>query len=348
MTYALILAEGKLKTSDAKTAHGLLRKSLRWHIVGVIDSENAGLDAADVVPGIKRGVKIYASLEQALAEHPEVTSLIVGVATSGGRLPPGYRGIIKEALKRGLKVISGLHEFLSDDEEFREIAERSGAEIVDVRKIFRDMRVFYSGKIKEVKARKIVVLGTDACIGKRTVAWMIVDELNRRGVKAVFVGTGQTAWMQGARYGIVLDAMINDFVTGGLEHEIWRAYVNERPDFIVVPGQGSLLHPVFPGSYEIVNLLSPDAVVLQHAPGRKHLEDFPEYPMPSLEKYVTLIELITGKKPLAITLNTENLSDAEAREWARRIESRFGVVSCVPLIDGVSRVVDELLRLGEK
>lgn len=345
MRSAVILAEGKLKTSDAKTAHGLLRKSLRWRIVGVIDGSAADSDAADIVPGIRRGIKVYATLNEALREHPEVTDLVIGVATSGGRLPSSYRRVIREALKRGLNVVSGLHEFLSDDEEFRELAKRSGAEIIDVRKLFRDMRIFYSGKIREVKARRVVVLGTDACIGKRTVAWMIVDELNRRGKKAVFVGTGQTAWMQGARYGIVLDAMINDFITGGLEHEVWRAWVEEKPEFIVVPGQGALLHPVFPGSFEIVNLLSPNAVVLQHAPGRRHLEDFPEYPMPSLDKYVTLIELMTGKKPAAVTLNTENLTEGEARDWAGRIEARFGVACCVPLIEGVSRVVDELLKV---
>jgi len=344
LEHALILAEGKLATSDAKTAHGLLRKSLRWRIVGVIDSGFAGRDASEVVPGVEPGVRVYGSLEEALRHHPEAKVLVVGVATSGGRLPPGYRDVVRMALERGLSVVSGLHEFLSDDPELRALADGNGARIIDVRKIFREMRYFYDGRIKEVKARKVVVLGTDACIGKRTVAWMIVDELNRRGRKAVFVGTGQTAWMQGAKYGIVLDAMVNDFIPGGLEHEVWRAYVEEKPDFIVVPGQGSLLHPVFPGSYEIINLLSPEAVILQHAPGRKHLDDFPEFPMPSLEKYVALIEIITGRKPAAVTLNTEGLSEEEVRKWVRRVEDRFGVVCCAPLFDGVGRVVDRLLQ----
>ncbi|MEM0269192.1 MAG: NAD-dependent epimerase/dehydratase family protein, partial [Candidatus Korarchaeum sp.] len=189
---------------------------------------------------------------------------------------------------------------------------------------------------------RIVVLGTDACIGKRTTAWMLADELNGRGIKAVFIGTGQTAWMQGAKYGIVLDAMINDFITGGLEHEVWRAYVEERPDVIIVPGQGAMLHPAFPGSFEIVNLLSPQAVILQHAPGRKHLEDFPEFPMPPLEKYIRLVELMTDRKPVAITVNTEGMSPEEVEMYIEEVERKYGIVACAPLMHGVSKIADLL------
>jgi uncharacterized NAD-dependent epimerase/dehydratase family protein len=150
--------------------------------------------------------------------------------------------------------------------------------------------------------------------------------------------------MQGAKYGIVLDAMINDFIPGGLEHEVWRAYVEERPKVIVVPGQGSLLHPAFPGSFEIVNLLTPNAIVLQHAPGRKHLEDFPEFPMPPLEKYIRLIEVMTDKKPLAITINTEGMSEEAVESYVKEVEAKYGIVACAPLIHGVGRVVDAIAK----
>lgn len=348
MEEAVVLAEGLYLSSDGKTAHGLVRKSLRYRIVGVIDSGLAGRDAGEVLDGVRRGIKIYRDLEEALGENPSATNLIVGVATSGGMLPRAYRQVIREALERGLNIISGLHEFLSDDPEFSEIAKRTGARIIDVRKIYQGMRIFYSGKIKDVKALKVVVLGTDSCIGKRTTAWMLVDELNGMGIRATFVGTGQTAWMQGARYGIVLDAMINDFIPGGLEHEVWRAYREERPDVIVVPGQGSLLHPVFPGSYEILNLLSPEVVILQHAPGRKHLEDFPEYPMPPLEKYVRLIELINGIKPFAIALNTEGMSTEEVDSYIRETERVLGIPTLAPLLHGMRPVAELIKRTLEE
>lgn len=344
MVDAIILAEGKYATSDAKTAHGLVRKSLRYRIVGVIDSRHAGMDAGEVLDGRRRGIKIYGSLEEALDENPNARVLIVGVAVAGGKLPQEYRGFIREAMMRGLSIVSGLHEFLSDDPEFSKLSRELGVEIIDVRKIYQQMKIFYSGKIREVDSLKVVVLGTDACIGKRTTAWMLVDELNNRGIKAVFVGTGQTAWMQGAKFGIVLDAMINDFITGGLEHEVWRAYVEERPEVIVVPGQGAMLHPAFPGSFEIVNLLSPQAVVLQHAPGRKHLEDFPEFPMPPLEKYISLIELMTGRKPVAITVNTEGMNRGEVEKYIEEVEGKLGIPACAPIIHGVGKVAELIAR----
>ncbi|AKG38250.1 hypothetical protein MA03_01685 [Infirmifilum uzonense] len=348
---AIILSEGLYASTDGKTAHGLVRKSLRFKIVGVIDSTLAGRDAGEVLDGKPRGIKIYASLEDALGEHPDAKYLIIGVATPGGKLPTLYREIIKKAIQRRLSIVNGLHEFLSDDQEISLLAKIYGVELIDVRKIFYNTRIFYTGKIREVKALKIVVIGTDSAIGKRTVAHLIADELNRRGVKAVFIGTGQTAWMQGARYVFVLDSLINDFIPGVLEDVVWRAYIEENPKAIVVPGQGALLHPVFPGSYEILNLLKPEVIILQHAPGRKTLDGYPEYPMPPLEKYFKLVELITDRKIFALTINTENLSIDEARRIASELEEKYKIPVLIPLVDGVGRIVDLIMKhypqLGE-
>ena len=341
---AIILAEGLYSSTDGKTAHGLVRKSLRYKIVGVIDSTLAGKDAGEVLDGVRRGIKIYSSLEEALKENPDAKYLIIGVATPGGKLPFLYREIVKKAIENGLSIVNGLHEFLSEDPEIGQLAKARGVEIIDVRKIFYNTRIFYTGKIREVKALKIVVIGTDSAIGKRTVAHMIADELNRRSIKAVFIGTGQTAWMQGARYVFVLDSLINDFIPGVLEDVVWRAYTEERPSAIVIPGQGSLLHPVFPGSYEILNLLKPEIVILQHAPGRKTLDGFPEYPMPPLEKYFRLVELLIDRPVFAVTLNTENLTLDEVRRKALELEREYKVPVVVPLVDGVGRIVDLIVE----
>ncbi|MEM0093777.1 MAG: DUF1611 domain-containing protein [Thermofilum sp.] len=341
---AVILAEGLFATTDGKTAHGLLRRSEKYRIVGVIDSTLAGRDAGEVLDGRRRGVRIYATLEEALKEHRGVKWLIVGVATPGGRLPEEYRRIVREAIEKGLGVVSGLHEFISDDPELSKLARERGVQIIDVRKIYYSMRVFYTGRIKEVKALKAVVVGTDSAVGKRTVAWMLADELNARGVKTVFIGTGQTAWMQGAKYVFVLDSVINDFVTGVLEDTVYRAYIEEKPRAIVVPGQGSLLHPVFPGSYEILNLLRPEVTILQHAPARKHFDGFPEYPIPPLEKYLQLIEIITGRPAFAITMNAEGMTEEEALRTREKLESEYGLPVVIPLREGVGRIADLMIE----
>ena len=81
---------------------------------------------------------------------------------------------------------------------------------------------------------------------------LLVDALNARGDSAELVGTGQTSWMQGVRYGIVLDSLINDFVAGEIEHAVWSAWTEQAPDVIVIEGQGSLMNPAYPGGFELL------------------------------------------------------------------------------------------------
>ncbi len=344
MDEAVVLTEGFFKSTDAKTAHGLIRHSYRYKIVGIIDSSFAGKDAGELLDGIKRDIKIYTSLQDALNENPNVRYLIVGVSTAGGKLPDNYRLIIKNAIEERLNIVSGLHEYISDDLELLELAGKMGVRLIDVRKIYNGMKIFYSGKIHEVKSFKIVVLGTDAAVGKRTLAWMLANKLNEIGLRTILIGTGQTSWIQGAKYGIVLDAMINDFITGGLEHEIWRAYINEKPDVIIIPSQGSLIHPVFPAGLEIISIVKPDFTVLIHAPHRKHYEDFPEYLMPRIEKHLKLIKLLTDKKVGAVAINNEGLSACETLEIERKYEDKYGIPTCTPLIDGVDKIVYEVKK----
>ncbi len=270
---ALILAEGRYKTSDGKTAHGLVRYSKRFRIVGVIDSTLAGLDAGgEVLDGRRRGgIPIYATLEEALSENPNAKWLIIGVATPGGKLPDDYKETVVEAIRNGLGVVNGLHHFLSDDPYLKHLARRYGVGIIDVRKIFYNTRIPFTGRINDVKAIKVAVLGTDAAIGKRTVAIMLHESFRRLGLRSVFIAMGQTGWMQGFKYAIVTDSIIDDFVSGAIEDVFYRAWVEERPDVIVTHGEGSLLHPAFPGGFDLMAAARPDFVVLQHAPPREKL-----------------------------------------------------------------------------
>ena len=66
-------------------------------------------------------------------------------------------------------------------------------------------------------------LGTDCAIGKRTTAKILTQALRDHGLKAVMVGTGQTGLMQGARYGVALDAVPTQFCAGELEATILEA-----------------------------------------------------------------------------------------------------------------------------
>jgi uncharacterized NAD-dependent epimerase/dehydratase family protein len=216
---AIVYCQGCFATTNGKTAHGLVRFTRRYRVLAVLDSTLAGRDAREVLDGKPGGIPILSTLADALRMAWQTgvaaSHFVVGLAPDGGRLPPAARSDVADALQAGLHVDSGLHDFLGDDPALAALARAKGLKIRDIRKPPpRDRLHFFSGKIADVKSLKLAVLGTDSAVGKRTTAWLLVDALTRAGLTAELIGTGQTAWMQGARYGIMLDALVNDFVSG--------------------------------------------------------------------------------------------------------------------------------------
>jgi uncharacterized NAD-dependent epimerase/dehydratase family protein len=189
---------------------------------------------------------------------------------------------------------------------------------------------------------KVAVLGTDSAVGKRTTAWLLVDALARSGFSAELVGTGQTAWMQGARYSIILDSLINDFLSGEIEHAVWSAWNDARPDAIVIEGQGSLMNPAYPGGYEILAAGRPDVVLMQHAPARREYDGFPGYPLHPLETQIRAVELVSGKPVVAVTVNHEGLAPADVPRECERITRSTGLPACDVLLDGADALVEVL------
>jgi uncharacterized NAD-dependent epimerase/dehydratase family protein len=170
---------------------------------------------------------------------------------------------------------------------------------------------------------------------------LLLDALEARGICTEFVGTGQTAWLQGARYGIVLDSLVNDFVTGELEHAVWRAWQETRAHVIILEGQGSLMHPAFPGGLEILAATRPNAVVLQHAPERKEYEGASGYAIHLLEKQIEAVELISEKPVLAVTINHEGLLLSQVSSVCASIAKRIHR----PVFDVLYNTADKLAEL---
>ena len=237
---ALVYADSAFNTPNGKTAHGLVRFTERYEIVGVLDHRYAGQDAGMVLDNKFYNIPVFRDLQEAIKEtgpenKPE--TLVIGLAPDGGRLPPEAKKTIKIALELGMNVDSGLHDFLYKDVELMAIAERNNCRVRDIRRTpDRDKLHFFTGKIEEVDCLKIALLGTDSAIGKRTTAWIIVHAFRKAGMKAEMAGTGQTAWMQGANYCMIMDSCINDFVSGEIEHAVYEAWKNESPDLIVIDG----------------------------------------------------------------------------------------------------------------
>lgn len=343
---ALVLCEKAFLTTCGKTAHGLVRYTERYQILGVIDSQLAGRDAGEVLDGKIRQIPIYFSLEQALkrcAIKPEY--LVIGLAPDGGRLPHEYRPIIVQAIKAGLNIDSGLHEFLSEDPVFSELAEQNGVQIRDVRKPpARSELHFFSGEITKVRAIRIAILGTDSAVGKRTVAILLNQALVKQGIKSLIIGTGQTSWFQGVRYGLMLDSLVNDFVSGEIEHAIIRAWQQEQPKIMLLEGQGNITHPAYPGGFELIAAARPHAVILQHAPARQHYDGMPDLPIGSLDREIKIIELLSQKKILALTLNHEQLNDEQLNQKVKEYEQRYQVPCCDVLKHGCNKLVTAILN----
>ena len=105
-----ILAEGRFASRSAKTAHGLIRYG-KDEVVAVMDSTLAGERVADVLPDLRRDAPIVRTLEGALELSP--TSVLVGLAPAGGRLPEEWMETLRAAADAGLEIVSGLHQRLA-------------------------------------------------------------------------------------------------------------------------------------------------------------------------------------------------------------------------------------------
>lgn len=350
---AIVYCEGHFGALDGKTANGLVRHSQKYRIRAVIDSRQAGLDAGQVLDELSNGIPICRDLDNAVSTTGTLPDyFIFGLAPASGMLSNAERGVVLHAIGLGMNIVSGLHEFLNDDAEIAAAAAARQVTILDVRRPRpkKFLRVF-SGRIAEVTCPRIAILGTDCAIGKRTTAVILNRLLNQRGIKSVMIGTGQTGLMQGARHGIALDAVPSQFCCGELEATIVEAFEAEAPDVMIVEGQGALSHPAYSTSSFILRGSCPDAVILQHAPGRKGRCDFEDMPMPTVASEIALIQAFSDTEVIGVTVNHENLSTAQADNFATQYEQQLGIIATDPLVQPgrlLEMVLSAFPQFGEK
>lgn len=347
METAIILTAGLLDTGDAKTAHGLIRTSERYRIVGVVDDRHAGRDAGQVVDGAPRNIPVVATIEEAMAFRP--AWCIVGVATMGGKFPDRMLADVRIALANGISIVNGLHDCLSDRPEMVLLAQENKAKLVDIRKPkgFSELH-FWSGEVLNIDTPVLAVIGTDCALGKRTACKMLTSLAAEAGIRAEMIYTGQTGWLQGGRYGFIFDSTLNDFVSGELEHAILQCVREQNPDLILLEGQSALRNPSGPAGAELIRSGAAKHVVLVHAPKRKHYEHTPEWgEIPSVASEIELIAAY-GAKVVAIAINTEGCSYDEANVFQREYQQQFGIPVSLPLSDGCRPILPVLKRLVGK
>lgn len=324
---AVVYCEANFASIDGKTANGLVRSSQRYRIVAVVDSTCMHADAGIALGGEFAGIPMVASLPEALVAS-DADVFIFGLAPLSGLMSVGDRAAVMEAVESGLDIVSGLHEFFNDDLEIAAAAVRMGVQLHDVRRPrpTKDLRMF-DGAIESVDCVRIAVLGTDGAIGKRTTSTILTAALNAAGIHAVMVGTGQTGLMQGAAFGVALDAIPLQFGVGELEGAVVAAWEAEHPQVIVIEGQGALSHPAYLSSTVVLRAARPHGVVMQHAPARRMLSDYPEVPMPLPESEIALIEVFGRTRVIGMTINHENMTDVEVTAAIALYESQLGVIA---------------------
>ena len=330
----LVLAEGySADPHYGKTARGVMRYGAD-PVVVIVDSERPG-ETVD-------GVPVVAGVEAALAYEP--TTALVGVAPAGGRLPEKWRELLRGALDAGLDLESGMHQFLGDDPDLAALAREKGAEIRDLRRAPDGLSVPTGANLHH-GATVVLTVGSDCAIGKMSVSLELDRGARERGIRSVFVPTGQTGIaIEG--WGIAVDAVVADFIAGASERLVVEGA--SKGDLLWVEGQGSLIHPDYSGvTLGLYHGSAPHFLVLCHQAGDVHIEDRPEHPIPSLAELVELHERVAlPARPatvIALALNTRRLDEDDARTAIEAAEEETGLPTDDPVRFGPGRLLDALL-----
>ncbi len=335
------LVEGNASPRMAKTTRGVLLYSPHASI-GLIDSTNVGKSAHQLF-GVGGDIPTHASLGEFLVagQHPD--TLIVGISPVGGMLPNTMRRHVLDALEAGLDVWNGLHYFFGADPEFRLAAERGGGTIWDVRKPPEELPVGY-GHCMKSKSTICLMVGTDCALGKMTAGLELQRALHDADHRAEFIATGQTGMMI-TGWGHAVDALPGDFMAGCVEKDCLS--VDGQTDYILVEGQGSLIHPGYsPVTLGLMHGCMPDAMILCHQPGRNEISKREHIKIPPLrdvaDLYLNTMKLLKPSAIIGVALNTYEMTEADAREAIQATEEELGLPTTDPVRFGCENLIDAL------
>jgi D-glutamate N-acetyltransferase len=332
----LILAEAFSHDPHyGKTLRGVMRYR-RESVVAILDTQRAGES--------KDGVPIVADVEEGVRYQPDTA--LVGVVTQGGHFPGDWQELLKSCVTHGLDLENGLHVRLHDIPGLPELAREHGVELRDLREPPVDLSTA-TGANLDVDATIVLTVGSDCAIGKMTATCELDLEARRRGLRSVFVPTGQTG-IAIAGWGIAVDAVVSDFLAGAAERLVVDGA--NRGDLLWVEGQGAILHPIYSGvTVGLIHGSAPHLYVLCHELGRTITEGDPTgSPLPSLSELIDLHERMSLKKRpakvVAISLNTSTVSEDEAHAAIAVAEKETGLPADDPVRFGAGKLLEAVLN----
>jgi uncharacterized NAD-dependent epimerase/dehydratase family protein len=335
------LTEGHTNPHTAKTAACLIRYRPD-EVVAVLDSTIAGQDLHAKL-GVGKGLPVIASLAEAPAG---ANTLLIGIAPPGGKIPAPWRAIILDAIRRGMNVLSGLHDFLIDDPEFAAAARERGVQLIDVRK--NNEKTIARRVGINPNCLRIHTVGHDCSIGKMCVAVEVTNELKRRGYDAKFIATGQTGIMVEGD-GLPIDCIVADFVAGAAEKMVLE---HQHHQILVVEGQGSLVHPSYSGvTLGLLHGCMPQGLILCYEVGRERVTGIDSAVIPPLAEIKRLNELLANVmchcEVLGIGMNSRKLAaDQVEAERAAKV-AEFGLPVCDVYRDGPGALAEAVIQYYE-
>jgi len=346
MRRVAILAEGALNWHTGKTATGVIRYG-REPVVAVIDSTKAGLDVSQALNmDLGKDIPVVKDIYEAMTYGPD--TLLIGIAPMGGALPESWRWQLLAAIEAGLNLVSGLHVFLSEDEELRAAASKRGVTIWDVRRPPETKRV---GTFKSHRpgSHTVLTVGSDCAAGKMTVALELDREARARGLNSAFLATGQTGILIAGR-GLPADRVISDFLAGETEYLVLE--LTSTHDWVFVEGQGALNHPGYsPVTLGLLHGSMPEAMIFCHHAGATAIDGLPHATFPDLKRLIRLneevVNILPQKRPskvVGIALVTLGMNDEQAQEAIRAIEEETGLPTTDVWRFGAGRLMDALLE----
>ena len=247
-------------------------------------------------------------------------------------------------MRRGLDVVSGLHEFLGDDPEFAGAAATSGAKLIDVRR--NNERDVANGVGFRDECLRIHTVGQDCSVGKMVAAVELTRALQAAGRDAKFIATGQTGIMIEGD-GVPIDCVVADFVNGAIEKQV---LAHQHHEVLMIEGQGSLAHPRYSAvTLGLLHGCAPQAMILCYEAGRTHVHGMPHVPLTSLVRlrdvYETMASLIAPSRVIGVAINRRKLNDTQAAAERKRVSAELGLPACDLVRDGPQDLIRAILEL---
>jgi uncharacterized NAD-dependent epimerase/dehydratase family protein len=336
---AILLHEG-IRGTQGKTGLALLRYR-EAQIVAVIDRECAG-ESLSQLTGIPCSAPIVASVDATLPYQPDV--LAIGIAPSGGILPPAWKEEIRQAVVAGLSIVNGLHTPLADDPDLQPLL-HPRQWIWDVRQEPSGLTVG-SGAARLLPCRRVLAVGTDMGVGKMATSLELYRASLQQGWRAKFLGTGQAGIMI-AGEGIPLDAIRVDFAAGAVEQMVMR--FGQDHDVLYIEGQGSLFNPASTATLPLIRGSQPTHLVLVHRAGQTHIRTFSHVKIPPLPDVIQVYESVATAggafapaKVVAIALNTAHLDPVAAQRAIEQTQHETGLPCTDPIRHGVAPILAQL------